>query len=193
MILKAARELFLEQGFEATTTKQICERADVSEPLLFTNFGSKVDLFRSAVLSPIDDWVATYAESFRSSASGPEERTVAFVEGLFTMAQENRTVLLSALAHRLGRRDDGPDVLDSLAGTLQGLTGVTELARYGADDPSATTASALGMVLGVALMGDLLFAPGSERPTAERLVAEIERFILYGTTRRDPEPDVSRP
>jgi AcrR family transcriptional regulator len=46
-ILQAARELFLDQGFQATTTKQICERADVSEPLLFTNFGTKITCSRA--------------------------------------------------------------------------------------------------------------------------------------------------
>lgn len=48
-LLKAARDLFVEQGFEATTTKQIAEQAGVSEGILFHQFGSKVGLFSKLV------------------------------------------------------------------------------------------------------------------------------------------------
>lgn len=44
-LLKSARSLFVDQGFEATTTKQIAEHAGVSEGILFHQFGSKVGLF----------------------------------------------------------------------------------------------------------------------------------------------------
>lgn len=43
-ILKAARSLFAEQGFQNTTTRAIAEAADVSESSIFTYFGSKDDL-----------------------------------------------------------------------------------------------------------------------------------------------------
>jgi hypothetical protein len=40
------------------------------------------------------------------------------------------------------------------------------------------------MVLGAALLDDLIFPRGSRRPSQERLIAEVEKFLLYGTTRR---------
>lgn len=45
LLLSAARELFLEQGFEGTSTLQIARRAGVSEGILFHHFGSKKGLF----------------------------------------------------------------------------------------------------------------------------------------------------
>jgi AcrR family transcriptional regulator len=44
-IVRAARELFLEQGFEETTLGEIAERADVASSTLFTHFATKADIF----------------------------------------------------------------------------------------------------------------------------------------------------
>src|SRR5947199_10711285 len=83
LLVEAARELFIAEGYEATTTRQIAERAGVAEPLLFSNFGSKAGLFEAAVLNPIADFVADYAASWRDHDSDPpEERVDAFVRGL---------------------------------------------------------------------------------------------------------------
>ena len=44
-ILKAAEELFLEQGFEQTTTKQIAQRAGCNQALLHYYYRTKDNLF----------------------------------------------------------------------------------------------------------------------------------------------------
>ena len=80
---------------------------------------------------------------------------------------------------------DERDVIDQVAATLKGLEGVSDLERYEDVDAPAALTAALGMVLGVALLDDLLFPSGSRRPSGERLVAEMEKFLLYGTTRRE--------
>ncbi|MCP4757505.1 MAG: TetR/AcrR family transcriptional regulator [Proteobacteria bacterium] len=45
-ILEAALNLFSENGFHATTTRKIAQRADVNEVTLFRLFKSKMDLFK---------------------------------------------------------------------------------------------------------------------------------------------------
>ena len=186
LLLESARELFRSKGYEATTSREICERAGVAEPLLFSNFGSKAGLFEAAVVAPIADFVTEYASSWRDvGEERPSERVDAFVPGLFEIAQRNRTVLLEALVQRLHRTSsEEPDVIDQVAGTLKGLQGVSELDRYEDVDAPAALAAALGMVLGVALLDDLLFPGGSRRPSRERLIAEMEKYLLYGTIRR---------
>jgi len=185
LLVDAARDLFLTQGFEATTTKQICARAGVAEPLLFTNFGSKADLFEIAVLSPIADFVSDYAASWtKVNENAPAQRVDAFVRGIYALVQQHRTVLLAALVQRTPGAGGERDVLDRVAATLQGLSGVSELGRYDDVDPPAALAAGLGMVLGVALLDDLLFPRNTRRPSRERLIAEMEKFLLYGTTRR---------
>jgi AcrR family transcriptional regulator len=187
LLLDSARELFLEKGYEATTSREICKRAGVAEPLLFSNFGSKAGLFEAAVLAPIAEFVSEYAGSWREvGEEKPAERVDAFVPGLFDIAQRNRTVLLEALVQRLHRESaDEPDVIDQVAATLKGLEGVSDLERYEDVDAPAAVAAALGMVLGVALLDDLIFPGGSRRPSRERLVAEMEKYLLYGTTGRE--------
>ena len=101
LLVDAARDLFLAQGFEATTTKQISERAGVAEQLLFTNFGTKADLFETAVLAPIADFVSEYAASWQNAdEAAPEQRVDAFVRGLYTIVQRDRSVLLSRSRRR---------------------------------------------------------------------------------------------
>ena len=186
LLLDSARELFRSKGYEATTSREICERAGVAEPLLFSNFGNKAGLFEAAVLAPIVEFVTDYASSWHDVAEEkPSERVDAFVPGLFEIAQRNRTVLLEALVQRLHRESgEEEDVIDQVAATLNGLQGVSDLERYEDVDVPAAFAAALGMVLGVALLDDLFFPGGSRHPSRERLVAEMEKFILYGTTRR---------
>ena len=44
-IIQAATHLFAEQGFEGTTTLQIANEADVTEPLIYYHFKGKDELF----------------------------------------------------------------------------------------------------------------------------------------------------
>jgi hypothetical protein len=105
------------------------------------------------------------------------------------MAQRNRTVLLAALAQRLGPGAQAgagePDVLGRVAATLRGLSGVSDLDRYTDVDAPAALAAGLGMVLGVALLDDLLFTEEMRRPGRDRLIAEMEKLLLFGVTKRD--------
>ena len=190
-ILEASRELFLEQGLEATTTRQIADRAEVAEPLLFSNFGSKTDLFDVAVVAPVAEFVETYAASLgRDGDMEPRDRAEQFVEGLYALVRENRAVLLTALVRKQHRAGSGePDVVDHLARTLQGLRGLTDLEQYPDVDGQAAVAAGTAMVLGAALLDDLLFPSGVRRPSHARLTAEMTKLLLYGTTRRDAPGD----
>ena len=59
-LLKAARALFVEHGFEKTTTKQIAERSGVSEGILFHQFGSKFGIFRALTEAYAEDAIAAF-------------------------------------------------------------------------------------------------------------------------------------
>lgn len=49
-IVAAAKTVFHEKGFDAATTRQIAERADINVNLINRYFGSKLGLFKKAVL-----------------------------------------------------------------------------------------------------------------------------------------------
>ena len=56
-IVRAARELFVAQGFEATTLTEIAEKADVANSTLFTHFASKQEIFFADYSLFIDDFI----------------------------------------------------------------------------------------------------------------------------------------
>jgi AcrR family transcriptional regulator len=62
-ILEAARQVFLEQGFSATTA-DVARRAGCAEGSIFKRFATKVELFQAAMASGIDvpDWIKKLCE-----------------------------------------------------------------------------------------------------------------------------------
>lgn len=54
-ILETSIELFAEKGFNGTTTKEIAERAEVNESLIFRHFSTKRDLYGAIIEKKIDD------------------------------------------------------------------------------------------------------------------------------------------
>ena len=46
-VLQAAHELFIAQGYGATTVEQIAQRAGVSKPTVFSAVGNKQQLLRA--------------------------------------------------------------------------------------------------------------------------------------------------
>ena len=55
-ILEAARQLFVEQGYLATSMESVARAARVSKPTVYSHFGAKAGLFR-AVVSDFTDRV----------------------------------------------------------------------------------------------------------------------------------------
>jgi AcrR family transcriptional regulator len=191
LLLAAGSELFAAKGFDATTTKEICTLSGVSEPVLFSNFGSKAGLFEAAVVAPFTDLVERYEASWRQQALSTEARVEGFVRELFDLAQQNKVLLLSSMLRRNinGRNPDG-DILDHVADAFQAMQTAPELQEpagdYGIDTPVSIAASA-GMVVGVAILDDMLFSTGARRPGRKRLIAELTNMILHGVAHR-PAP-----
>jgi AcrR family transcriptional regulator len=188
LLLAAASELFAAKGFDATTTKEICAVSGVSEPVLFSNFGSKAGLFDAAMVAPFADLVERYEASWRQQALTTEARVEGFVRDLFDLAQQNKVLLLSSMLRRnINGRDPDGDILDHVADAFQAMQKAPELqepaGNYGIDTTVSIAASA-GMVIGVAILDDMLFSTGARRPGHKRLIAELTSMILHGVTHR---------
>jgi len=189
-ILALARELFDENGYEATTTIQIAKAAGVSERLIFSNFGTKAELFNAAVITPFASVITSYVKASARDTrnSSMEERIDYFVRGLYDLAREHRTALLTALE---ASSSNGPspheNVLDFLARSFQGtLLELSPDEEFREDyDSEASLAAFVGMVFGVALLDSLIFPVGYRRPTRRRLIEEMRKTTLIGVA-RDP-------
>ncbi len=81
-ICETALELFAEKGIEATTTREIAERAGAAEGTLYRHFEGKADLAQWLYRRCVNQLQGTLAEA-ADAASNPSERLEAVVRGVF--------------------------------------------------------------------------------------------------------------
>jgi AcrR family transcriptional regulator len=98
----AARQLFTERGYAATSTTEIVERAGVTRGALYHHFAAKEDLFR-AVFEQLEDEVTKHVAKVALTSADPLEQlrrgTRAYLDACIDPAVQ-RVVLL-----------EGPSVL----------------------------------------------------------------------------------
>ena len=97
-IRNAAAELFAEKGFAAASTREICQRAGVTKPVLYYHFGNKEELYEELVLDTFNEY---QKELRRATHRGrtPRERLVEVVTAIFGFLRRNRA--LSRMAMRM--------------------------------------------------------------------------------------------
>jgi AcrR family transcriptional regulator len=91
-MLDAAREMFAAKGF-AATTREIAERATVTEQLLFNHFESKQQLFTAAVLHPFEEFVEERLNTWQIAAGRRPRRMMReYVAGLYALVLDHPAV-----------------------------------------------------------------------------------------------------
>lgn len=104
-IMGAAKELFAQQGFEGTTTRQIAERARVNEAIIFRHFPTKEDLYWAIIdrESKLAGWQPALQQQL-SSGAGDREVFAGIAEDiLLRRVKDNslsRLLLFSALENQ---------------------------------------------------------------------------------------------
>ena len=188
LLIDAAREVFNEQGYSGATTREIADRADVSETLMFRYFGNKAGVFREALVLPFVEFVETFVETHREAGIGdPEELTRQFVGALYDLFRNHRAVaamLFAADVHveselaATGVLDEVRDQVDKLValGTAEGKARGTEVQHQ-----ALATRTTIAMVAGMATFGSWFF--GKRRPSRNAIVDEICETVLFGRAR----------
>lgn len=163
-MLGAARDLFAERGYKGTSTRDIAERAGVSEVMIFRHFGSKANLFQESVVEPFTTFMQRYIDDYRSREHGklsPEEEGRAFYTGLFDVLRAEREALLALMAAR--QFDDLPDTASAEVETafaevlalVEEVVATEASERHFTDfDLVPTVRVMFSMVLAAALHGD---------------------------------------
>jgi AcrR family transcriptional regulator len=97
-IRNAAAELFAEKGFAATSTREICQRAGITKPVLYYHFGNKEQLYEELVLDASNEH---QKELRRATLRGrtPREKLVEVLTAIFGFMRRNRA--LSRMAMRM--------------------------------------------------------------------------------------------
>jgi TetR/AcrR family transcriptional regulator len=71
-IIACAREVFVERGMNGTRSRDIAERAGITEAYLYRHFHSKEELFQLAISSPFDALIVRLREETRQLADRPD-------------------------------------------------------------------------------------------------------------------------
>lgn len=186
-ICDAARRLFGERGYAATTTREIARLADVSETLLFRYYGDKATLFNEVVTAPFHQLMDNFVQR-GPDATVDSERAAArrFTRDVFTLFEGNETMFRALLASAPPGDGETAPSLGGLA-PFFGQSVAHVQARY--DQAGETPPFDLGigvrlgfgMIMAAVLMRDSLF-PGCapDRDALADALAQIVQRSLMG-------------
>jgi AcrR family transcriptional regulator len=180
-ILAAAVALFAERGYKDATTREIAGRAEVAEQVLFRIYPTKQALFEVAVIEPFDKFLSEYTDRWLTApipGGNPEEVLQQFVEDLYDLVRENRT-LVAALASSgslTARTQPALAKLENMGAVIAETHGLPF-------DPKLSVRIAAVMVVAVTMLEDELFDGGGPR-----LVMEMVR-MLVGAARYIPQSE----
>jgi AcrR family transcriptional regulator len=158
----AAAELFLEQGFAATTIDQVTRRAGVSRATFFNYFAQKSDL----LWLEVDEAIAALAESTAACARVDEVR--AAVVATARLMDGRAVPLAVSQAELLGSTDEI---------AASGMVRLAALARAFSGLGDRTTAFVLAGLIGAAWL-DWARAGVARGALAERLEAAFDRVSI---------------
>jgi manganese transport protein len=150
LLLDAARELFAAKGYAGTTTREIIQRAGVSEQSLFSHFESKQGLFEAAVLEPFEEFIDQYTNKWADALTDvddPAEMLARYVDGLYMIVREQRRLFLAlSLDHFI--TGPGKRVFDQ----IEQFTARLVDARGYVFDPTIAVRSVVMLVVSMALL-----------------------------------------
>jgi AcrR family transcriptional regulator len=99
-ILAAAQQVFTERGYAAASTREIAERANAAEPLIFRHFEKKAKLFAAAVFDPIERTLDGHLGELRkmyNTPRSPVENIRSYVEVIVGTIRRNKRLFIAYL------------------------------------------------------------------------------------------------
>ncbi|MEV6021330.1 TetR/AcrR family transcriptional regulator [Streptomyces sp. NPDC002667] len=179
-IRAVALELFTEQGYEATSLREIAERLGVTKAALYYHFPSKEDIVRSLFtehLAALDELVSWA----RSQPPGPELRAQVIDRMIDVASEQKLPVMRFALANHHLLKDLSPDresVLERLNALYASLTG-----------PDASIEEALRIRMAL-LSVHFAFHAGQDLDATDQQITDAARNIA---NLLNPSADATRP
>jgi AcrR family transcriptional regulator len=193
-LLNAAHELFVEKGYQATTTKEISIRADVAEPTLFRHFGSKAEIFEASIIEPFTSYLERWSRSWvdYSTEATVEELAENLVDSLYSLIREDRRVFQELMVARSDPKNDLYPAAVAVSEHLRqgvravhdaGLNIQTKRELFNIDPP-ATMGAVASMIIGSVMLEDWVFPANIRVPGRERMVREMAGLIVDGISHR---------
>jgi AcrR family transcriptional regulator len=181
-LLAAAHDLFMERDFDAVSTEEILDRAEVSRGALYHHFPSKRDLFR-AVFQESERGVLERIAAESPAASSPLEALVEGAKGYMRAAEndeELRRIGLGQSRAVLGWEDWRASAAELGIGVM--LAGVSAAIEAGELPPGDSEATAI-ILLGAMIEAAMLIATADDRAAARERSEAVLVNLLEGLRR----------
>lgn len=178
LILEAALAEFSARGFAGATTRHIAARAEVAEPLIFNNFGSKTTLFAAAVIEPFNQRFGEFLAQSDALPPDRQQRSAHFVHSLYPFLRDNADMLL-ALVKSSGELDSaGLHGLDDYFARAVGrMRSQYEKAGWQLDvPPELLVRYSFGMLAGAVLFRDWFFP--DNKPNEAEAEGALARMLF---------------
>ena len=183
-IFKAAEELFLEQGFEQTTTKQIAQRAGCNQALLHYYYRTKDNLFVQ-IFEEKAKFIATHFLDINLTAQTLEERISQMVELHFELFRKNPRLVPFLLKEVLSDPVRVAPILDKIKQYMVKIFGkIDEALHEEIEKGAARPVSTLNVIL---TLVSLDMAPFIIAPVLQRVLDLTDEQLDEQLDKRKPE------
>jgi AcrR family transcriptional regulator len=179
-IARAAREVFLERGPAGARTKEIAERAGITEAFMFRVFNGKEELYQEAIEVPAQELMARMERDIRDTINrgdGGVATLRTLIERGVTVLSELGPILVVALFSEMdrGKRFYRESVIPVIRQTRSYLAGMPGW-DTGAVEPDVLWRALFGVQFGTVVHHQL-----TEEPIDPALIAtRLTRFIATG-------------
>lgn len=183
LLYQAARDVFGELGYRRASTREIAQRAGVTEAMLFRHFGSKAQLFEEAVFDPfvqfMDQYIAQYLDVHRGDRP-TSQLAYQYVTGIYALFVSHRDLLATMLSeHATPEQWGRPNVLDKQLDALTDqIVSFLATKESRANNVRQAVRFSMSMLLGVALADGHLFAVTPAGDASFDLASQMSSFLL---------------
>ena len=182
-IRNAAIRLFAEKGFAATSTREICERAHVTKPVLYYHFRSKDDLYRELFVDACNESRRRLAEAAKRGRDARQKLVDVLAEDFaLTRKDPKLSLMLFRMIFAPGKDEPTVDYIGMGMEWLRLLAGIVSEGVRGGEikgKPREIAEAFMGIHLIYTISYLFLREPPLDRPLARRIV----NLVFGGCTR----------
>lgn len=187
-IRKAAAALFAEKGYAAASTREICQRAGITKPVLYYHFGNKAQLYEELVLDAFSEYKK---EVRRASHRGrtPRERMTEVLSAIFSYARNRQDYWRLGFRMVIAPEKESP-AIDFVEMSHADEILLTEILREGVRKrefkgrPEFIAGSIVGMAISCILSNLLTHQPSLDKALARNIIDLVIEGCGRGSTAR---------
>ncbi|MFE6158050.1 TetR/AcrR family transcriptional regulator [Streptomyces sp. NPDC056486] len=184
--LDAAMRAFWANGYEATSTQDLCDATGLGRSSIYNTFSSKHELFQRALARYIDSMTSVQVEILEDAGRPPMERIRALftrtVDSEFECREDGHSIgclTVNTTVELAGRDPEAAEMLArDLAARLTAISAVIRAGQSGGDITSTRDANDLARFLNAIIGGMRISAQGGADRATLTAIAETAMDAL---------------